>query len=81
MNVDDTEGILGSQSRGGSHGITSMSCDHLLIRFQATGEASAGRCLETTSLKVQTTHAPPELSEPAITKTRPLAILCFECLG
>jgi hypothetical protein len=67
MDRFDAKCILSSQGRCRSHSIAAVSCKDLLVGLQAT----VLRCLaEFFGWSLDVTYAPPELSDPAITKTR-----------
>ena len=68
MDIHNPERVLGGQGRGGSHGIAAMRRNHLLICLETPIEIFQ---LAHGPLNFEGTYAPPELSEPAITRTRP----------
>lgn len=75
MNSKNARRILRSQSRRSSHGIAAMRRDNFLIGFEAPARCFAVsadplRCVGLARCKRKSTHAPPELSEPAITRMR-----------
>jgi hypothetical protein len=79
MDIHNPERILGRQSRGRCHGVAAMSRDHFLICFEPPTDfslADASSISQTSTLG--NTHAPPELSEPAITRTLPWPITSLE---
>jgi hypothetical protein len=83
MDSINTLSVLSGQSRRRGHGIAAMRRNHFLIGFEAPARLPSARCvLQLSKRKSQPhnkvkTHAPPELSEPAITRMRfMVASLC-----
>jgi hypothetical protein len=81
MNINDSKSVLGSQSRSNSHSMAPMSCDHFLICLQTPGKSLSARAIFEGGIVrrgqgglKRTTHAPPEQSDPAITRTLPFTI-------
>lgn len=68
MYIVDTLGVLSSQRSGRSHGIDAMGSQRLLIGLQTTESASGYKDNRDAAID-QATYAPPELSDPAITRT------------
>ncbi len=66
--------VLGRQGSGRRHGIATVSGNDLLVCLQAAGQKSA-LSIESLHAVEITTNAPPELSEPAITRIRPATIV------
>jgi len=73
--VQDMESILHSQSSRSSHCVALVGCDNFLVRFNTAvyGVRSKQRVKERCN-----TDAPPEQSEPAITRMRGGAIAAAE---
>jgi hypothetical protein len=82
MDIYNAKSVLSSQSRCCSHSIASVSPDHLLICFKTpVNQSMIVSCFwldVAVEDGLERTHAPPELSEPAITSTRPFPILRVE---
>jgi hypothetical protein len=67
--------VLSSQSGRRSHGIAAMCRNDFLIGFEAPARFASARCVFKISKRKsvsrrRSTHAPPELSDPAITRIR-----------
>lgn len=70
MHVSYAKSILRSQSGRGCQGIAAVSGDDFLIGFQAAVSKTGQYYVALLSLLRGKTYAPPELSEPAMTRTR-----------
>src|SRR3954467_13122781 len=95
MDVKNAGGVLRSQGRRGRHGIAAMGGNDFLVCFETA--VSLGRCKglsqtndksiwrickdEDGDDKRKGTYAPPEESEPAMTRTLPIVILLFPPFG
>jgi hypothetical protein len=82
MNPINTLGILSSESRRGGHGVAAMCRYDFLVGLEAPACLSlapicvCGMASRSFSPGVFT-YAPPELSEPAITKMRFISVVDF----
>ena len=78
MDVVDTLRVLCRESGRRSHGIAAVGSDYFLVGLEATTQQKSERpqwrheddLVSTSRQEPRCTYAPPELSEPAITRIR-----------
>ncbi len=79
MDIYNAKSVLSGKSCRSSHSIASMSPYHFLICFETPKSQCQLSLIEKSNGNgSDKTHAPPELSEPAMTSTRPFPILKAE---
>ena len=84
MNVLHAQSVLSREGCGGGHGIAAMGGEDFLIGFKAADYAEVRSSQSGDSWRYcweVRTYAPPELSEPAMTRTRGVVMLWEESEG